>query len=334
MLCITCCFFFAEISVGYYTSSLALLAKKTEHNPKYSYGWQRAEILGALVNGVFLLALCFTIFIDCIKRFVEPEPVNQPMLVLIIGSVGLVANLFGLFVFHEHGHSHIGHHHHHSDVSEEEEAQDNHHLSHGGHFNMKSIFLHVLGDALGNVGVIASSLFIWLTDYSWRFYFDPIVSFLLTVIIFISVIPLVRQTSSILLQGVPNSIRLDDVNNALLTLENVLSVHELHVWQLSDTKLIASLHVLIKSRKSYMTTASEIKKVLHRYDIHSATIQPEFIEDQIDEKYMDEAGMEHSQIKADALSSGSIRTIVPQSSNEVSHPLLIACSRTFKINCS
>jgi zinc transporter 1 len=76
------------------------VASITKHNPNYSYGWQRAEILGALVNGVFLLALCFTILIDSIERFVSPETIKDPMLVLIVGSAGLVANVVGLFLFH------------------------------------------------------------------------------------------------------------------------------------------------------------------------------------------------------------------------------------------
>lgn len=76
------------------------VASNTKHTPNYSYGWQRAEILGALVNGVFLLALCFTILIDSIERFVSPEDIKSPVLVLIVGSVGLVANVLGLFLFH------------------------------------------------------------------------------------------------------------------------------------------------------------------------------------------------------------------------------------------
>ncbi|KAL9555231.1 hypothetical protein MBANPS3_002442 [Mucor bainieri] len=321
MLVITGGFFLVEIVVGYYVSSLALIAdsfhmlndlismcvalwaikvaKKTQYDPKYSYGWQRAEILGALINGVFLLALCFTILIDSIERFVSPEPVTHPVMVLITGSAGLVANLVGLFLFHEHGHGHGGHSHGHShgdqqhshDHSHAKDVESVHEHGHshghggGGHLNMRGIFLHVLGDALGNVGVIASALFIWLTPFEWRFYFDPLVSTLITIIIFMSAIPLVRQTSFILLQGVPNSVPIGDVNDTLLNLEGVISVHELHVWQLSDTKLIASLHVLLKSRQGYMMLASEIRKILHGYGIHSATIQPEFIEDQIDEKY-------------------------------------------------
>lgn len=69
-----------------------------------------------------------------------------------------------------------------------------------------------------------------------------------------------------------------------MQLDGVISIHELHVWQLSDTKLIASLHVLLKSREIYMTLGSQIRKLLHGYGIHSATIQPEFIDDQFNEK--------------------------------------------------
>ncbi|KAI8877420.1 cation efflux protein [Backusella circina FSU 941] len=294
MLVITGAFFVVEIVIGYYVNSLALIADsfhmmndllslcvglwaikvaaKTQWNPKYSYGWQRAEILGALVNGVFLLALCFTIFLDAIERFASPEPVSNPVMVLITGSAGLVANIVGLFLFHEHGHTH-------HDPESDNEKSDTHHHDHG-HLNMKGIFLHVLGDALGNVGVIISSLIIWLTPYTWRFYFDPIVSIVITIIIFTSAVPLVRQTSFILLQGVPNSINIHKVKEELSKLDGIISVHEFHLWQLSDTKLIASLHVLLKSRQQYMSLNSKIRKLLHSYGVHSATIQPEFVDDE------------------------------------------------------
>ncbi|KAI8983479.1 cation efflux family-domain-containing protein [Pilobolus umbonatus] len=282
MIGLTGSFFIVEIVVGYYVSSLALVAKRNRYDPKYSYGWQRAEILGALVNGVFLFALCFTIFIESIERFVTPDPVTDPLLVLIVGGVGLLANLLGLFIFHDHSHGH-GHGHHMAELPEVHDLElapsvkDDHHQK--GHLNMKGVFLHILGDALGNVGVIASGLFIWLTDYEWRYYSDPVMSMLLSIIIFASAVPLVRQTSFILLQGVPNSVPLEHMNASLLKLDGVLSVHELHVWQLSDTKLVASFHVLLESRQRYMALGSEIRKILHGYGIHSATIQPEFIED-------------------------------------------------------
>jgi solute carrier family 30 (zinc transporter), member 1 len=97
-------------------------------------------------------------------------------------------------------------------------AKDSKKSGHGGHgnLNMKGVFLHVLGDALGNIGVIITALFIWLTDFSWRFYSDPIISLVITAIIFSSALPLVKSASLILLQGVPRGISLDDVKEDIL----------------------------------------------------------------------------------------------------------------------
>ncbi|KAF7728658.1 hypothetical protein EC973_005695 [Apophysomyces ossiformis] len=257
------------------------MAETTHRNPKYSYGWQRAEILGALINGVFLVALGFTIALEAIQRFIEPQPITNPVMVLITGCTGLAGNLLGLLLFHEHGHHH--HHHHHHQQEHQNDTEKDIEIQHeGGHLNMKGIFLHVLGDALGNLGVIATALFIWLTPFGWRFYMDPLVSLVISIIIFFSAIPLVRATSVILLQGVPNTVSLDRVRDDLLEIDDVVSVHELHIWQLSDSKLIASMHVCLMNRNSYMQVATRMKQLLHEYGVHSATIQPEFVDEEED----------------------------------------------------
>ncbi|CAO3596621.1 unnamed protein product [Absidia cylindrospora] len=297
-------FFVIEIVIGYYVSSLALIAnsfhmlndvlsllvalwairvsgRPHQNTSKYSYGWQRAEILGALLNGVFLLALCFTILMEAIQRFIHMEPMSNPELVLITGGAGLLANILGLFLFHEHGHGHS--HSHENDYHSDLETHDTHHHSDGGHLNMKGIFLHVLGDALGNIGVMAAALFIWLTPYSWRFYMDPAISLVIAVIIFASAIPLVKATSFILLQGVPQNIDLDKVRDCLLQVPGVYSIHELHIWQLSDTKNVASFHVLL-SENNYMQLSVQMRQILHEFGVHSATIQPEFFENITDKK--------------------------------------------------
>lgn len=76
-----------------------------------SYGWQRAEVLGALINGVFLIALCVTIGLEAIGRCISPPEITNPKLIVLVGSLGLASNIVGLFLFHEHGHSHGGHSH-------------------------------------------------------------------------------------------------------------------------------------------------------------------------------------------------------------------------------
>lgn len=170
--------------------------------------------------------------------------------------------------------------------------------------NMQGVFLHVLGDALGNIGVILTALFIWKTDYSWRFYTDPAISLLITMIIFSSALPLCKSASKILLQAVPRGISLDEVKADIMSIKGVMSVHELHIWQLSDVKMIASLHIQIGfdpeteedradgggkyKGKKYMRLAKAIRECLHEYGIHSSTIQPEYIPSAID------GGEEHS----------------------------------------
>ncbi|CAM0142961.1 unnamed protein product [Umbelopsis sp. WA50703] len=174
-------------------------------------------------------------------------------------------------------------HNHHNEAQSYQEAHSGH--SHGN-LNMRGVFLHVLGDALGNIGVIISALIIWLTTFSGRFYFDPLISLLITIIIFSSALPLVRKTSFILLQGVPSTIAIDDVRRDLCQTDDILSVHELHIWQLSDTKMIASLHVLLSSTADYMNVAKRIRKLMHKYGIHSTTIQPEFVDSELSEELL------------------------------------------------
>lgn len=304
-----------------------------------------------------------SIFLEAIQRFVEPQNISNPLLIVAVGSAGLASNILGLFLFHEHGHGHshgaeestangqtdlesartdsatrkvtgpehtAAHSHattkknrRHSMSSEDiyvHPAQNRaliqdlaggrrtsgasesdpllgsvDHSTHnhakprdasagGGHghdhsnMNMRAVFLHVLGDALGNIGVIATGLFVHFTNFSWRFYSDPVISLVITIIILTSAVPLCKSASLILLQVAPPGIIVDDIRDDIQSIEGVNSVHELHVWQLSDTKLVASVHVRIENDQTkYMQVAVEIKKCLHAFGIHSCTIQPEFM---------------------------------------------------------
>lgn len=87
-----------------------------------------------------------------------------------------------------------------------------------------------------------------------------------------------RSASLILLQGVPSTVSLDEVKSSILAVPGVLSLHELHVWQLSETKIVASVHVLAERRYDFMRIAANIRRALHHLGIHSTTIQPEYIQ--------------------------------------------------------
>lgn len=128
MLSLTSSFFLVEVIVGYATNSMALVAdsfhmlsdvmsliigfvalrysKRSQRTDRNTFGWQRAEVLGALVNAVFLIALCFSILVESMKRLVETESIHNPNLVLIVGGAGLFINVVGLAMFHQHGHGH------------------------------------------------------------------------------------------------------------------------------------------------------------------------------------------------------------------------------------
>ncbi|XP_049837813.1 zinc transporter 1 [Schistocerca gregaria] len=326
MFWLTTFFFLVEIVVGYVTNSMALVADSfhmlsdvaalvvaflsVKMSPKKwsknTFGWARAEVLGALVNAVFLVALCFSITVEACKRFIEVEEIHEPKLIVIVGTLGLVVNIIGLFLFHEHGHGH-GHSHgglsrSHTRLSQLVSTDDNendetfqppqetfdpsekgrhHHekRSSASQMNMRGVFLHVLADALGSVIVIASASVVYLTSWSYKFYLDPALSLLLVVLILRSVWPLLQESALILLQTVPTHIQVDAIQRRLLDkVDGVLAVHEFHVWQLAGDRIIASAHIRCRNLSEYMKIAEKVKEFFHNEGIHSTTIQPEFIE--------------------------------------------------------
>lgn len=322
LMTLTLFFFFVEIGVGYMTNSMALVADSfhmlsdiiallisflsIKMSPKKwsknTFGWARAEVLGALINAVFLIALCFSIAIEALKRFIEVEHIHQPQLLLWVGVIGLLINILGLFLLHKHGgghmHSHGGLSHSHGmshgnlDNSEENKTfmfetgnSPPKKPSHHGHshdssqMNMRGAFLHVLSDALGSVIVIISALVVWLTDWEYKLYMDPALSILLVFLILHSVWPLFRESALILLQTVPTHIQVDAIQRRLLEkVDGVLAVHEFHVWQLAGDRIIASAHIRCRNLPEYMKIAEKVKEFFHNEGIHSTTIQPEFVE--------------------------------------------------------
>ncbi|SGZ57879.1 CIC11C00000002105 [Sungouiella intermedia] len=347
-------FFLLEAIIGYTVHSLALIAdsfhmlndivslvialwavrvkNSKPADGKYTYGWQRAEILGALINAVFLLALCFSIIIEAIQRFFDPQVISNPKLILVVGTAGLISNGVGLVLFHEHGHSH-GHSH--SASVEEENVGHSHEHSHGSiegngssngsstniseylpdtvvdrydersslmskkqekqkhkkkSMNMEGVFLHVLGDALGNIGVIVTALFIWKTNYSWKYYSDPLVSLLITAIIFSSALPLCRKSCKILLQATPANVNSNKIVEEITLIPAIKSLHDFHIWNLNEDFLVASVHIELNSseqdeavsenetinKAAFVEVVGLVREILHKYGIDSVTIQPEF----------------------------------------------------------
>lgn len=397
MLSLTFGFFIVEVVVSRITASLAMLsdsfhmlsdviallvaliavrfAEKTQATNKNTFGWIRAEVMGALVNAVFLTALCFTIILEAIERFTEPHEIDKPEVVIGVGAAGLLVNLLGLCLFHGHaggghGHSHGGHSHggkknkrakickserpsgNGSSGEETNNLVGNHNSPNGvnteirrhelscnesqmngsaayeeldqeaGSLNMRGVFLHVLGDALGSVIVVVNALiftFVWkpcvageacfnpcinshTTDHQhvnhtlvdllhgpngtgvraeagpcWVLYLDPTLCIIMVCILLYTTYPLLKESALILLQTVPKQINMHRLNERLLGLDGVLAIHELHIWQLAGSRIIATAHIKCQDPTSYMDVAKRIKDFFHDEGIHATTIQPEFV---------------------------------------------------------
>lgn len=335
VITITFCFFVTEISIGFYTHSLALISdafhmlndligfvvalvavqitERKDSPQDLTFGWTRAQLLGAFFNGAFLLALGLSIALQSIERFISLQHVEKPKLVLIVGCVGLTLNLISAAFLHEHDHGegHLHRHgtghdhstHGHGDV-ESLSATSNHdgvtsqnlhfeHLhhslapsKHGKDLGILGVLIHVLGDAINNIGVIISALIIWLTSSPLRFYADPAVSMWIAIMILISAVPLTKRSGKILLQSAPLGVKIEDVKHDMESIPGVLSVHELHVWRLDQRKAIASAHVVVSDPevRSFMEKAKVISECLHAYGIHSVTLQPELLAQRSDDE--------------------------------------------------
>ncbi|KAG9513241.1 zinc transporter 1, partial [Aureobasidium melanogenum] len=305
-------FFVAEISVadafhylndliGFIVALVAVRVSKGDKIPQaLSYGWQRAQLLGAFFNGVFLLALGVSIFLQSVERFVSLQKVENPMLVLIIGCVGLALNIISVLFLHEHDHDHDHNQDHETPQGQLAEAQDtganemsplqdHSHRDHrhkvakakgSGHdLGMMGVLIHLVGDAINNIGVIIAAAVIWQAKYEGRFYADPGASMGIAFMILASSIPLVKNSGAILLESVPLGVNLEDVKHDLEKVEGVTSIHELHAWRLSQNKALASAHVLTSddSLTNFMIRARRINECLHAYGIHSSTLQPELV---------------------------------------------------------
>lgn len=331
-MAISFAFFGAEIVVGFKTKSLALIAdafhylndivayviafiaaylqEKGQSTMKFTYAFHRAELVGAFFNGVFLLALALSVFLQSIERFIHLEEVHEPILVLIVGAVGLTLNIISALVVHDHhghGHGHGGHSHAHEghghshgeptqpDVttinlttfSDNIHASHNHTLSppkaHNQHnLGLVGVLIHVLGDAVNNIGVMVAALIIWKLDGQGRFYADPAVSMAIALIIFASALPMTRNSGRILLEASPAHLDLEKIKDDLVSLPDVVSIHDLHVWHLSQSVILASLHVRVPdgtSLEQWEKTEQYLQHCFAAYGINHVTISPEIQRD-------------------------------------------------------
>jgi cobalt-zinc-cadmium efflux system protein len=228
--------------------ALALLAvaiARRPPTPERSFGFRRAEILAALANGVALVAIAIWIFVEAGRRLLErPDP--EGGWILAIGATGLAVNLAAAYVVAR---------------------------ARSGSLNVEAAFRHIVGDTLGSIGVIAAGLAVVVTGWV---YADPLVSIAIGLLVLASSWSILRDSVTILLEAAPPGTDAREVGTAMAAVEDVVEVHDLHVWTITSGFPALSAHVLVQPGSDCHGKRRELQRLLaERFGIEHTTLQVE-----------------------------------------------------------
>lgn len=293
-LCINLSFTFVELTYGVWTNSLGLISdgfhmlfdcsalvmglyaaimSRWKATRIFSYGYDRVEVLSGFINGLFLIVIGLFVFSEGVMRLFHPPEIHTERL-FIVSVMGLAVNLIGIVAFrsahsHGHGHSHGGHGHSHGGHGHSHGDTGHHHNT-----NMEGVFLHVLADTLGSVGVIISTLLI--ENFGWNIA-DPICSLFIATMILISVLPLLKETSMILLLRSPleSDSEINHVLQKVLNIEGVLAYRDPHFWQHTADKIYGTLHIQIVPDASEQKIIAFVTNLFKEININNLSVQVE-----------------------------------------------------------
>lgn len=219
------------------------MGEKKATNTK-TYGYKRFEILVAFLNGLALIFISLYILWEAFHRLLtSPEVMSTGM--IIISSVGLVVNIVAAFLLMK------GDHH------------DN--------LNVRSAFLHVLGDLLGSIGAIVAAVLILLFGWNWA---DPVASIIVAFLVIVSGIRVTRDSFHVLMEGTPSNLNTEKIKEKLLTVDGIKGVQDLHIWSISSDFPALSCHIVVEDFNRYEQIMTEVKHILsHAFHIEHTTIQ-------------------------------------------------------------
>jgi len=264
-LAITLGFALVEAVAGWWSGSLALLSDaghmvtdsaslglaalaawlaRKPPSSRHSYGFGRAEIVAALVNAVFMLAVIATITVVAIQRLQVPQPVASKS-VIVVALLGLVANILVACM-----------------------------LARGERtMNTRGALLHVMGDLLGSIAALLSGIVVWGTGW---LPIDPLLSLAICALILVSSLRLLREALHALMEGVPLHLSLNEIGTAMAGVGGVRSVHDLHIWTLSSDRTALSAHLVIDDLTQWERVLHDVSTMLtERFEIEHVTLQPE-----------------------------------------------------------
>lgn len=262
----------AEVVGGLLTDSLALLADaghmlsdvlsillalgaiwlaRRPATPQRSFGYRRAEIVAAFVNGLTLVAVAAWVLVEAARRLSDPpEVLGAGMLVVAIG--GLLANGAAFVILARSGRESL---------------------------NVEAALRHVVADALGSVGVIVAALVILATGWELA---DPLVSIAIALLILASAWGILRESGHVLIEGAPRGMDTASVEAAILAVPGVVSVHDLHVWTITSGFDALAAHVLVGRDDDCHARRRDVERVLvERFGIRHTTLQVEHVADEL-----------------------------------------------------
>ena len=229
-----------SLGIAAFAATLALRAPSKRH----SYGLGRVELLAALLNALFMIAVVGAISIAAVERLVNPQPVKGET-VTLVAFIGLLINILVAWLLTR--------------------SENN--------INVRAAFLHVLGDLLGSIAALVSGVVITVTGWNP---IDPILSLVIVMLILFSSLRLLRDGLHLLLDGVPNNINLQAVGKALAGLDGILEVHDLHIWSLSAERNALSAHLVIDDLAHWQQHLSAARNLVNeQFHIDHCTFQPE-----------------------------------------------------------
>jgi cobalt-zinc-cadmium efflux system protein len=221
----------------------ALIALRPANQNK-TFGYQRWEILAALINGAALFGIAGWVVVEAIQRIEHPQPIEAGLF-LIVAAAGLVVNLICLFILHG---------------------------IRSGNLNTRAAYLHVLGDALGSAGALGAAAIIATTGWTLA---DPIISIALSLLILVGAWRLLHESTDVLLESVPGHVSMVDVQNCMLAVPGVTAVHDLHVWAVSSGMVAMSGHAIVPDLDQHPEVLERIRAEVCRLGIGHVTIQLE-----------------------------------------------------------
>lgn len=233
--------------IAFILTYLSLRLAQRKATARFTFGYYRAEILSAVINGVALILITIFILYEAYTRFINPVTVNGNG-VLIFSIIGFAANLF--VVLRMQGYEH--------------------------NLSVRSAYLHVISDTITSVGVIITGvLIIWTGNYI----FDPIISAMISFFILFGAVRLIRESTYVLMEATPANIDINKLQADMKRVPGVKEIHDLHVWCISSDVCSLSSHVVIDATdvKTINEIISKLDQLVKtKYNINHSVIQAEY----------------------------------------------------------